>query len=253
MWWTGSRLSPSTSRRRLRWSYPSTSSAITARLPGVDPREFTQYEAALRTARRDAARAVLEGTTGLLRLGAEAALPVAVGWAAAEARGDDLADELAPLLGTDGSDGSVAHGYAGGRIDAEGLDWLVRQIQRWPAAESIPKQAGLLLAATSPNDALVAIVTGLHPEVQDAIWQRINTMRVDPAARPGAARALVDRRRPWGAIVLLATMLHAIGGAVEPDADLVEHALMSAATGPSADRRPCIRTEPWTPRPSEPG
>jgi hypothetical protein len=45
----------------------------------------------------------------------------------------------------------------------------------------------------------------------------------------------VDLRRPWGAIDLLVTMLHALGGAVDPDVDLVESALMNAATGPSDD------------------
>ncbi len=59
-----------------------------------------------------------------------AKLPVAVGWAAAEARGDDLADDLLPLPGSDGSDSLVARGYAGSRIEADGLDWLVRQLQR---------------------------------------------------------------------------------------------------------------------------
>jgi hypothetical protein len=207
------------------------------RLPGVDPREFAEYDAALLIARRDAARAVLdaEGIPGLLRLGAVATLPVAVGWAAAEARGDDFADDLLPLLGMDGSDGWLAQGYAGGRIEADGLDWLVRQLQHWPGVECVPQQVGLLLAVTRPNDALVTIVNSLHSDVQDAFWQRLNTMLVDPDARPGVARTLVDRRRPWGAIDLLVTMLHAVGGSVPPDVDLVESALMSAATGPSDD------------------
>jgi hypothetical protein len=207
------------------------------RLPGIDPREFAQYDQALRTARRDAAHVVLdaEGIAGLLRLGAATTLPVAVGWAAAEARGDDLADDLLPLLGTDGSNGWVAHGYAGGRIEADGLDWLVRQLQRWPDGESVPQQVGLLLAVTRPSEALVTIINSLHPDVQEAFWQRVNTMLVDPEARPGVARTLVNRRRPWGAIDLLVTMLHAVGGSVGPDVDLVESALMSAATGPSDD------------------
>ena len=78
-------------------------------LPGVDPLG-PEYDGALRTARQDAARTVLEaeGIPGLLRLGAAATLPVAVGWAPAEACGDDLANDLLPLLGTDGSDGRVA-------------------------------------------------------------------------------------------------------------------------------------------------
>ena len=175
------------------------------------------------------------GSPGSSRLGAAAKLPIAVGWAAAEARGDDLADDLLPLLGTDGSDGWVAQGYAGGRIEADGLDWLVRQLQRWPDGESVPQQVGLLLAVTRPNEELVTIVDGLHPDVQAAFWQRVNTIFVDPDARPIVARTLMEHRRPWGAIDLLVTMLHAVGGAVEPDVDLVESALMSAATGPSDD------------------
>jgi hypothetical protein len=217
------------------------------RLSGVDPRELAEYDGVLRSARRDAALAVLstEGMPGLLRLGAAAKLPVAVGWAAAEARGDDLADDLLPLLGTDSSDGWVAQGYAAGRIEADGLDWLVRQLQRWTGGESIAQQAGLLLAVTRPDDNLVAIVNGLHPDVQTAFWQHVNTMLVHPNARPIVARKLVDLRRPWGAIDLLVTMLHALGGAVEPDVHLVESALTSAATGPSDDspRAPSLSWE----------
>jgi hypothetical protein len=207
------------------------------RLPGVDFREFAKYDAALQSARRDAVRSVLdiEGIPGLLRLGAAATLPGIVGWAAAEARGDDLADDLLPLLSTDGSDGRVAQGYAGGRIEDDGLGWLTGQLQRWPDGESIPQQAGLLLAVARPNQELVTIVNGLHPDVQAAFWQRVNTMFIDPAARPLMARTLINQSRPWGAIDLLATMLNQVGGAVEPDVDLVESALTDAATGPSSD------------------
>jgi hypothetical protein len=205
-------------------------------LPGVDPLG-PDYEQALRTARQDAARAVLdaEGISGLLRLGATATLPIAVGWSAAEVRGDDLADDLLPLLGSDGSDGWVAQGYAGGRIQTDGLDWLVRQLQRWPDGDSVPQQVGLLLAVTRPNEDLVIIVNGLHTDVQAAFWLRMNAIFVDPAARPLVARTLLEHRRPWGAIDLLVTMFNAPGGDVEPDVDLVEAALMSAATGPSDD------------------
>ena len=130
-----------------------------------------------------------EGLAGLLRLGTAAKLPIAVGWAAAETRGDDLADDLLPLLGTDGSDGWVAHGYAAGRIEAEGLDWLVRQLHRWPDGESIPQQAGLLLAVTRPNEALVTIVDGLQPDVRGGLLAGRRT-RSPSIPMPG---------RPWRA------------------------------------------------------
>jgi hypothetical protein len=207
------------------------------RLPGIAPLDHSRYDAALPPARQAAARAVLdsEGIAGLLRLGAAAKLPMAVGWTAAEARGDDLADDLLALLGTGGSDGWVAHGYAAGRIEAEGLDWLVRQLRRWPDGESIPQQAGLLLAVPRPNEAHVTIVDGLHPDVRAAFWRGVNTFAVHPDARPVVARKLIEHRRPWGAIDLLVTMLHALGGSVAPDVDLVESVLMSAATGPADD------------------
>ena len=81
-----------------------------------------------------------------------------------------------------------------------------------------------------PNEALVTIVNGLHSDVQAAFWLRVNTIFVDPGARPLVARTLMEHRRSWGAIDLLVTMLHAVRGAVEPDVALVESALMSAAS-----------------------
>jgi hypothetical protein len=207
------------------------------RLPGIAPLDHSRYDAALSAARREAARAVLdsEGIAGLLRLGAAAKLPNVVGWAAAETRGDDLAEDLLPLLGTDGPDGSVAHGYAAGRIEADGLAWLVRQLHRWRDGESIPQQGGLLLAVPRPDEALITIVDGLQSDVRGAFWRGLNTFAVQPDARPAVARKLIEHRRPWGAIDLLVTMLPALGGPVAPDVDLVESALTSAATGPADD------------------
>lgn len=118
---------------------------------------------------------------------------------------------------------------------ADGLPWLARQLQRWPDGESIPQQIGLLLAVTRPNEDLVTIVGALHPDVQEGFWQSVNAILVHPNARPLVARKLIEHRRPWGAIDLLVTMLHAAGGSVSPDVDLVESALMGAATGPSDD------------------
>jgi hypothetical protein len=206
-------------------------------LPGIDSLDYPRYEEALPPARSDAARLVLdqEGVAGLLRLGAAATLPVAVGWAAANARGDNLADDLLPLLGADRSDGLVAHGYAAGRIDAEGLDWLIRQLQRWPDGESLPRQVALLLAVTRPDQALITIVDDLPADVRAAFWQSVNPVFVDPDARPVAARRLIEYGRPWGAMDVLVSMLHALGGPVNPDIRLVESVLTNAATGPSGD------------------
>jgi hypothetical protein len=209
-----------------------------ARLPGLEPRDYEAYEDALRTARRDAARAVVEdgGVTELLVLGSAAKLPVAVGWAAAEAWGDQIARELLPLLGTEGWEGEVARGYAGGRLDADGLDWVERQLRRSDVTWTSLQQAGLLLAVPRQGLRLLAILKRMPSQVQETFWQRMNPFYAEPAARPVIARALIERRRPWAAITVLANALSTSIHAAEPlDASFVELALDRAVTGPTDD------------------
>jgi hypothetical protein len=86
---------------------------------------------------------------------------------------------------------------------ANGLDWLVRQLERCPDAESISQQAGLLLAVvTRPNEALVTILGSLHTNVQGAFWRRVNTIFVAPGfpatfrAEAHGAPASLGRDRP---------------------------------------------------------
>ena len=208
------------------------------RLPGIDPRDYVAYDEALRGARRDAVRDILDsgGFAELLRFGATVVLPAAVGWAAAEVGADDLADELLPLLGAGGSDGEVARGYAGARIEADGLDWVVQQLQRWPDGESVPQQAGLLLAVPRPTAALITVVDGLHADVRASFWERMVPMRAHPEAQPLVVRHLIDQGRAWAALGVLTMMLPG-SATTDPalDADLVESALLSAATGSSVD------------------
>ena len=196
------------------------------------------YDQALWDARRDAIRAILDsgGVAELLRLGATVVLPAAVGWAAAQARGDDLADELLPLLGTEGSYGEVTRGYAGARIEVDGLDWVIQQLQRWSDGESIPQQVGLLLAAPRPTIALVDIVDELHADARASFWERMVPMRSDPEARPLVVLHLIEHARAWAALGVLVMMLPS-SGTTGPalDVDLVENALISAATGSSVD------------------
>ena len=208
------------------------------RLPGIDSRDYVAHDEALRGARRDAVRDILDsgGFAELLRFGATVVLPAAVGWAAAEVGADDLADELLPLLGAGGSDGEVARGYAGARIEADGLDWVVQRLQRWPDGESVPQQAGLLLAVPRPTAALITVVDGLHADVRASFWERMVPMRAHPEARPLVVRHLIDQGRAWAALGVLMMMLPGsatTGPAL--DADLVESALLSAATGSSVD------------------
>jgi hypothetical protein len=208
------------------------------RLPGIGPRDHAAHDEALHAARRDAVRAILDsgGLAELLRLGAAVVLPATVGWAAAEVRGDDLADELLALLGTGGSDGEVARGYAGARIEAGGVDWVIRQLQRWPNGESVPQQAGLLLAVPRPDAALIAVVDGLHEDVRASFWERMVPMRADREVRSLVARHLIEHGRAWAALGVLVMMLpSSVTTGPALDIDLVESALLSAATGSPVD------------------
>ena len=210
------------------------------RLPGVDPLDPVVYDQALQAARRDAVRAILDSgaTSELRRLGAAAMLPAAAGWAAAQVCGDDLAGELVPLLGGSGPDGEVARGYAGARIEAEGLDWVTRQLQRWPGGQSVHQQAGLLLAVPRPGAALIAIADGIHADAAASFWEHMVPMRAEPGARPLVVRRLIEHSRGWAALGVLVMMLSAspASGPV-PDTGLVESALLAAATGPPAGAR----------------
>jgi hypothetical protein len=208
------------------------------RLPGLDPRDYEAYEAALRTARQDAARAILDGAgvTELLALGSAVKLPTAVGWAAAEARGDQIAHELLPLLGTEGPEGEVARGYAAGRIDTDGLDWVEQQLQRSDITWTVPQRAGLLLAVPRQGLRLLAILKRQPPQVQETFWRRVNPFYAESAARPVIARELIERQRPWAAINVLAYAIPTSTQPTEPlDAGLVELALDRAVTGPAND------------------
>jgi tetratricopeptide (TPR) repeat protein len=205
------------------------------RLPGIDPRDSDVYEGELRNARRDAVSAILEsgGVADLLALGSAAKVPAAVGWAAAEERGDQLIDGLLPLLGTDGPVGNVAHGYAARCIDLDGLDWIERQLRRSDVTWSTPQQVGLLLAVPRPDQRLLSLVRHRSPEVQEVFWQRLTPFVSDPEARPAIARELTARRRPSAALTVLVGMLPADNHPPEApiDESLIEKALEHAATG----------------------
>jgi hypothetical protein len=179
------------------------------RLPGIDPRDFSAYDAALRAARKNAVSAVLSrgGVVDLLALGSAVKVPQAVGWAAAEARRDEIAGQLLPLLDADGPNRQVAQGYAAGRIDDDGLEWMERQLQRSDIAWTTVRQAGLLLAVPRSGVRLLTIVRRCPSDVQELFWQHINPLSAEPDARMVMARELIERRRPWSAINVLVISL----------------------------------------------
>ena len=205
---------------------------------GLSADEASGYDAAVRTVRRDAVREVLDdgGVPGLLALGRAVTMPIAVGWAAGEARGDDLAGQLLPLLGAQDSDGWVAHGWAGARIQADGVAWIERHLEGAGAC-SAAQQAGLLVADPMPSLSLIAIVDHQHEDVRALFWQRMSPSPTAEEARPTVARELIRHSRPWAAMSMLVPMVAIHGEGPSVDLSLVEQALERAATGPCEDAR----------------
>lgn len=211
------------------------------RLADVPVADHGAYESTLKSARLAAVEDVLtaDGVDGLLALGARAKLPVAVGYFAAEVSRDELAEQLLPLLGGGDTDGWVAHGYARSRIEANGLQWAEQRLEAygpdWPAA----RRVSLLLAA-APSLQLFEIVGRMPPDVADAFWLQINPWAADLEAKPELVRQLLAHHRTWlGVNVLAGLALSSRGGQPDtnpaPSLDLVEEALLQAATGPSID------------------
>lgn len=188
----------------------------------------SDYDTAVREVRRVAVREVLDGggVGDLLGLGRAVTMPATVGWAAGEIRGEQLADDLVPLLGAEGADGEVARGWAGARVHAEGIEWIRRRLERaglWPAAQ----QAGLLLAAPRPSAAFLTLVGERDEDAQSLFWHRMNPFLADAEIQPTVARELADCGRPWSAMQVLIMHLGVSGGdtAARVDVGLVETVL----------------------------
>jgi hypothetical protein len=194
------------------------------------------YDEAVRAVRRDAVRGVLDGggVPDLLAFGRAVTMPIAVGWAAGEARGEDLADELVPLLGAGGTDGAVAHGWAGARVHAEGIAWIERHLQdadTWPTAQ----RAGLLLADSMPSLALLAIADQQDEDVRALFWSRMSPFLAAQDARTTVVRKLTEHSRPWTAMSVLVPVVQLHGDASVAEIGLVERTLERAALGPCED------------------
>lgn len=191
------------------------------------------YDAAVKRVRRDAVREVLdeEGVSGLLALGRAVSMPIAVGWAAGEACGDELAGRLLPLLGARDADAGVAHGWAGARIQADGVAWIERRLES-AGAWSTVQRAGLLLADSTPTLPLLAIVDREDADVRALFWQWMSPFLTAEDARPAVVRELTEHSRPWEAMSVLVPMVanHHRGQSV--DVSLVERTLERAAIGP---------------------
>ena len=170
------------------------------RLPGVDPLDPAVYDVALRAARRDAVHvpsSTASGIAGLLRLGAAATLPVAVGWAAAEVRGDDLADEPAPAP-RDGRPGRLRSRAVTPERASKLTAWTgwSGSSSAGPTASPSPSRPGSCSRSRGRARPSSRSSTASTPMSHASFWQRMARCFVDPDARPLVARQLMEHGAP---------------------------------------------------------
>jgi hypothetical protein len=203
-------------------------------LPGTDKFDNATYEQTLAERRRAAVRSGLAENrlselSGLIE---KAPVPGFVGATVAEVAGDEVAQDMLLLFVEPGAAQSVAHGWAVRMSELAGRTWVDRMLER---AKTLPTGIRVPLYRSLPLGRSVweAIDTETA-EVADQFWQGVGTFGVSSEDTPELVQRLLDHRRPWSAVDLLARHLHRDGAGVP--AALIESTLRSAS-GPDTDER----------------
>jgi hypothetical protein len=164
------------------------------RPPGPAPEDHGRT--ALAAARGDAvARALENGTAGLIELAAGSELPHVVGETVA-AVGDEHDEAVLALLDDDGPGREVADGLARARWKTDS-GWLARTVASRPA------DAVRLLLAADVDESLLELLETLREDVRAAFWQQLAPWRVTDDAEVAAAERLLDHDRPYSAMWIL--------------------------------------------------
>jgi hypothetical protein len=202
-------------------------------LQGVDPREFAQFDEALRQVRSAALEAVYQhdGFEGVERLARAAKLPGAVGACLAAAHGDAPSARMLDLLSGDEAGRSFAAGWIQRRVHDDPR-WFER-VGPVLASMSVDVQLGFVIALRVPDAPLLKLLGTLSQDAQDRYWQRVVPVNVDDQALVSVVEHLLAYKRPWTAIDLLALALSREAKDSPPivDSGLVLRALESAVDG----------------------
>jgi transcriptional regulator with XRE-family HTH domain len=145
--------------------------------------DYAAYEQELRTARRDAVRAVNDqgGVNRILELSAASEQPQWVGEAFAEAH---LCLEMEDQLFSENLDATEAHrdvfarGYAFARSRENGHEWTIEKVRR--LAQSLtPRQKAALLSTISPEKSTWEFVASLGDETDREYWSTVAYLAKD--------------------------------------------------------------------------
>lgn len=199
-------------------------------LPGTDKFDHAAYEAALAEARREVIGTTLaaNGDDGLTRLMAEAPIPGLVGATVAEVAGDALDERMVAALDRDGPERLAATGWVIRMSELHAPEWVDAMLKR---ASQLSERGRVALYLALPNEPRTwDAVDSDTPAVADRFWQSTRTLTVRPEHAVVLVGKLLDHRRPWSAVDLLAHHSH------RPDisAELIERTLRTAA-GPDID------------------
>jgi len=202
-------------------------------LPGFDIGDPEAFDAALAKARREAVKAAVAGgdDSRLTKLIAESPVPRFVGFAAAEALGDDVGQFMISSLGVDSSAEEAARWWVARMADLHGLAWVESQLGK---ASSLTEPARLALYLSLPNArGTWAHVDADLPDVRDGYWNRV--VAPPPAVediRPFVER-LLEHHRAWAAVDILVLKRSVEGSGIT--AELVENALRGALQSEAVD------------------
>lgn len=201
-------------------------------LPGTDKFDHEEYERKLAEERRAIVSVAMahNGVTGLSALIKDAPVPGIVGASIADVAGDSVVDEILPLLGEDGALGVAARGWVVRMSDSGGSAWVEEMLERAAELLEIPR-VRLYLALPSIPEVWQAI--DREPaRVRDQYWQATGSFGVAVDDVPDLVERLIEHRRPWSAVQLLALHLHRRDE--EVPAPLIAKTLRAAA-GPDID------------------
>jgi len=176
------------------------------RLPQGEPREYDAKNTAVREAQESAARELLDKTSTdrILQFAGTVDYPGVLGYALGKVvRGDkEDAAVLQAMLDQAGKP-LLIRGYARGRVEAVGTEWVDRQISRMKAEDNYSSEACALLYLGLPESAATWSAVGAHgKDVESAYWKHASgySQASKEKDAPIAVEKLLDAKRPDAAL-----------------------------------------------------
>jgi hypothetical protein len=197
-------------------------------LPGVNKYDHSAYDEALRRVQRDAVTEAFGrgGLDALLALAAASKLPRLVGAVTAESDAEGLEHQILGELGQDGHRRELAVGWVMRMAELRDSDWRAETAASLSAAS---EEARATFLYALPVDPLTwSLVDAETDEVQEQYWKYVRTIGIASKDVEALAERLLERKRPWTAIDLLALHLHGNDDRPKPTPGIIEQSLRAA-------------------------